>query len=44
VQCYSGCVSLIEALSTAVSKKRSKEATEHIQKLETKLLDTGTFI
>lgn len=44
VQCYSGCVTLIEALATAVSKARSKEATEHIQKLETKLLDSGTFL
>ena len=42
--CLSGCLSLINVICRAAGANRKKEVSEHIQQLESKLLDRGIFL
>jgi len=42
--CLSGCLALINAICRAAGASRKQQVSEHIQKLESKLLEQGVFL
>ena len=42
--CLSGCLSLINVICRAAGSNRKQEVSDHIRKLEGKLLDQGVFL
>lgn len=44
IQCYSGCLALIDAICRVVGNDRKSKAAEYLRRLEEHLLDQGTYM
>ena len=44
VQCYTGCLSLIECLCRCIAENRKQKAAEHLQRLESQFAEQNIFL